>query len=213
MGRGSTCWFPASLLHPCPAGLHQRPEKVPAVLPGLRPLHAAHPEPPDHWLSLQETGPAAEVSLGLVARGGRWEAHETALVGGCLASPCPSQIHDVLGAVCWQSATRALTRDSCLRGTQGGPGTQESVGKQLAECLPWAPSGGGRVWGGREVCSVGEGFLQTEGQECGAPGAGDGVQGGRQEPGGSGGCCEGAGLPCRAQLAAGWRGRGPRGTW
>ena len=69
------------------------------------------------------------------------------------------------------------------------------------------------MWGGREVCSVGEGFLQTEGQECGAPGAGDGVQGGRQEPGGSGGCCEGAGLPCRAQLAAGWRGRGPRGTW
>lgn len=45
-----------------PTGLHQRPAAVPAVLPGLRPLHPAHPEPHRHRLSLQEAGPAAQVS-------------------------------------------------------------------------------------------------------------------------------------------------------
>ena len=55
----------ALLLASCPTGLHQRPEAVPAVLPRLRALHPAHPEPPDHRLSLQEAGTAAQVSLGV----------------------------------------------------------------------------------------------------------------------------------------------------
>lgn len=50
-----------------PTGLHQRPAEVPAVLPGLCSLHPAYPESPHHWLSLQETGPAAQVNLITVA--------------------------------------------------------------------------------------------------------------------------------------------------
>lgn len=97
LGAEAVCVCLPTLPAPSPAGLHQRPQEVPAVLQGLRPLHCTHAEPPHHWLSLQETGPPAQVSpawwlsvgtgMGL---DGWWRACEESPPGRCLDGLCPS---------------------------------------------------------------------------------------------------------------------------
>lgn len=92
----------------------------------------------------------------------------------------------------------------CLQ-TDPAPGTQEPVSKCQAKGRWQVPPGEGKVggWGGLRG-SVGEEFLQAEGQECGGPGAGDGSLGA------SGGCCR-AVLTCGARPEAGCWGRGAQG--